>query len=112
MHHFIKQKPTLFGCIPGRVKGDFYDDDADEDEEKDDDKDHNKDDDHMYDDILLHNNQQDCTCDNDVTRLIALATTMSQQFCTTMMTTIMTMKTLFYYCGAGKVVLATTMSRG
>ena len=50
------QQPTLFGCIPGRVEGDFYDDD-DGDEDKDDDKDHNKDDDNMYDDILLHNNQ-------------------------------------------------------
>ena len=31
----------------------------------------------MYDDILLHNNQQDCTCNDDVTRIISLATTMS-----------------------------------
>ena len=57
------------------MEGDFYDDN-DDDEDKDDDKDHNKDDYDMYDDILLYNNQQDCTCNNDVTRLIALVTTM------------------------------------
>ena len=111
MHRFITQQPTLFRCIPGRVDGDFYDDD-DDDEDKDDDKDHNKDGDDMYDDILLHNNQQDCACYNDVTRLIALATMMAQRFCTTMTTTIMTMTTSFYYCGAGKIVLATKMLQG
>ena len=103
MHSFITQQPTLLGCIPGRVEGDFYDDDDNDDEDKDNDKDHNEDDDDMYDDIF---------CNDNVTWLIALVTTMSQQFCTTMMTRIMTMKTSFYYCGAGKIVLATTMLRG
>ena len=31
---FLRQQPTLVGCIPGRgVVGDFYDDDNDEDED-------------------------------------------------------------------------------
>ena len=57
------------------MEGDFYDDDGD-DKDKDNYKDHNEDDDNMYDNILLHNNPQDCTCNNNVTRLISLATTM------------------------------------
>ena len=74
VHHFITQEPTLFGCITGRVEGDFYYDD-DDNEDKDNDKDHNKDDNNMYNDISLHNNQQYCACKDDVTRLISLTTT-------------------------------------
>ena len=37
---------------------------------------------------------------------------MTQQFHTTMTTTIMTMTTSFYYCRAGKIVLKKTMLRG
>ena len=51
MHHFITQQPTLFGCIPGRVGGDFYNDD-DDDEDNDNYNDHNKDDNNMYEDDL------------------------------------------------------------
>ena len=75
VHRFITQQPTLFGCIPGRMEGDFYDDDDDED--KDDDKDHNEDDDNMYNDILLHNSQLDCACGDNVMRLIALTKMLS-----------------------------------
>jgi hypothetical protein len=54
VHRFITQQPTLFECIPGRVRGDFYNDDNC------DDNDQNEDDNNMYDDyilIILHNNQ-------------------------------------------------------
>ena len=65
------------------MEGDFPDDDDDDDDEdEDDDEDHSKDDEDMYDDIF---------CNDNVTRLIALATTMSQQFRTTMMTAIIIM---------------------
>ena len=56
---FITQQPTLFGCIPGRVRDDFYNDD-DNDEDDDNDKDHNKDEGNIYNNdnlFLLHNNQ-------------------------------------------------------
>ena len=55
MHRFITKQLILFGCIPGRVEGDFNDNN-DDNEDNDDDKDHNEDDGDMYNDILLHNN--------------------------------------------------------
>ena len=48
VHRFIMQQPTLFGSIPGRVGGDFYNDD-DSNEDNNDKDDHNKDDDNIYD---------------------------------------------------------------
>ena len=69
----------------------------------------------MYNDILLHNNQQDCACNDNVTRLI--------RSCDNNVTTILhdnddndnnddNLILLLRGCGAGKVVLATTMSQG